>query len=109
MAKAASPKWGAGSFSAWMRQGLKELRAALYPDSPIAREAEMGMYGTVTPSEVVAQRNPDKEKHPMQAHDPHQSIPEPQQESRSIVDDRIQQSREQAQPEPQQEKEQERE
>ena len=31
------PKWGAGSFSAWMRQGLKELRAALYPDSPIAR------------------------------------------------------------------------
>jgi hypothetical protein len=72
-----------------MRQGLKELRAALYPDSPIAREAEMGTWGTVTPSEVVEQRRQGAQ--PMHGIDPNQAMPEQQ---HSIVDERIQQAQE---------------
>lgn len=50
------PPIGAGSFEAWMRQGLKELRGALYPESNVAQPTEHGMYGTVTPGEVRDQR-----------------------------------------------------
>lgn len=51
-----TPKIGAGSLEAMGRQGLKELRAALYPDSNIAREAEMGTYGTLTQGEIAEQK-----------------------------------------------------
>jgi hypothetical protein len=94
MARSASPrpKWGAGSFSAWMRHGLKELRAVFYHDSPIGREAEMGMYGTATPHEVWNSRT--KEPRSMNTqHHPNQSAPE---QEHSMVDDRIKQA-EQAQ------------
>lgn len=50
------PPIGAGHFQAWMRQGLKELRGALYPESNVAQPVEHGMYGTVTPGEVRDQR-----------------------------------------------------
>lgn len=53
------PKWGAGSLAAAGRQGIKELRAAVFPESNIAREAEMGMYGTLTPGEVAEQKRDD--------------------------------------------------
>lgn len=49
-------KIGAGSLEAMGRQGLKELRAALYPDSNIAREAEIGTYGTLTQGEIADQK-----------------------------------------------------
>jgi hypothetical protein len=49
-------KIGEEHFSAWMRQGLRELRAALYPDSNIAQQAEYGLYGTKTPGEVAEDR-----------------------------------------------------
>jgi hypothetical protein len=58
-----TPKIGAGHAKAFMRQGLDELRNALYPESPIAqRHVEMGLYGTVTPAEVGQQRQADPEK-----------------------------------------------
>ncbi len=52
----ASPKIGAGTMQAMARQGLHELRNALYPDSNVAAHPESGMYGTALPSEVAAQR-----------------------------------------------------
>ena len=59
-------KIGEGHFAAWMRQGLRELRAAFYPDSNIAQSPEYGLYGTRTPGEVAESRdlnarNPDEE------------------------------------------------
>lgn len=95
------PKWGAGSFSAWMRHGLKELRAVFYHDSPIGREAEMGMYGTATPHEVWNSKT--QEKRPMQNHNPNQSAPA---QEPSMVDARIQEV-EQAQMEQQHQPQQE--
>jgi hypothetical protein len=35
------------------RQGLRELRSALYPGSNVAGPAELGIYGTATPGEVA--------------------------------------------------------
>jgi hypothetical protein len=58
---AGTAKWGAGTFNAWLRLGLRELRAAIYPVSDIAREAEMGTWGTLTPGEVVEQKRGDTE------------------------------------------------
>jgi hypothetical protein len=49
-------KIGEGHFSAWMRQGLRELRAAFYPDSNVAQPPEYGLYGTKTPGEVAQDR-----------------------------------------------------
>ncbi len=85
------PKWGAGSFSAWMRQGLKELRSLIYPQSAHGRDAELGMWGTATPHEVWnsrTQKPPAKEIKAMNS--PNQA---PEQEpSHSTVDDRIAQA-----------------
>lgn len=49
-------KIGEGHFAAWMRQGLRELRAAFYPDSNVAQAPEYGLYGTRTPGEVAEAR-----------------------------------------------------
>ena len=49
-------KFGTGHVSAMGRQGLRELRAALYPESNIAQTAEYGLYGTMTPGEVAEAR-----------------------------------------------------
>jgi hypothetical protein len=57
---------GEGHFSAMARQGLKELRAAFYPNSNVAAITEYGVYGTKTPGEVAQDRKaspePDEEK-----------------------------------------------
>lgn len=51
------PKIGAGHLSAFMRQGLRELRNALYPSSNVAQQyPELGLYGTRTPGEVQNER-----------------------------------------------------
>lgn len=55
-----SPKIGAGHASAMFRQGLKELRGALYPDSNVAQHQEYGLYGTRTPGEVAEARRSDE-------------------------------------------------
>ncbi len=49
-------KIGAGHASAMFRQGLRELRASLYPESNIAQNAEYGIAGTLTPGEVAESR-----------------------------------------------------
>ena len=50
------PKLGAGHASAMFRQGLAELRAALYPESNVAQPPQGGIYGTLTPGEVMQER-----------------------------------------------------
>ncbi len=54
-----SPKLGAGHVSAMFRQGLSELRAALYPDSNVAQPTVYGMAGTKTPGEVMQDKKLD--------------------------------------------------
>lgn len=49
-------KIGDGHLAAMARQGLRELRAAFYPDSNIASQTEYGIYGTRTPGEVAEAR-----------------------------------------------------
>lgn len=55
-ATAQGPKIGSGHASAMFRQGLRELRAALYTDSNLAQPTEYGMAGTLTPGEVADSR-----------------------------------------------------
>ena len=52
-------KIGAGHASAMARQGLRELRAAFYPESNVAQQPEYGVYGTKTPGEVAEDRRGD--------------------------------------------------
>lgn len=57
------PKIGAGHASAMFRQGLRELRNALYPESNVASPVtEYGVYGTKTPGEIAEAREttPDR-------------------------------------------------
>ena len=49
-------KFGEGSLGAFWRQGLKELRAIIYPESNVAQETEHGMWGTLTQGEVAEAR-----------------------------------------------------
>ena len=56
---AEKPKIGAGHAGAWMRLGLRELRAAFFPESNIAQQSEYGIVGTKTPGEVWAARRND--------------------------------------------------
>ena len=46
-------KIGSGHAKAMFRQGLAELRGALYADSNVAQPTEYGVYGKETPSEVA--------------------------------------------------------
>lgn len=60
-----NPKLGAGHASAMFRQGLAELRAAIYPDSNVAQPTVYGIAGTKTPGEVMQDkqgemRDPDE-------------------------------------------------
>ena len=54
-----TPKLGAGHASAMFRQGLAELRAALYPESNVAQPAMYGIAGTKTPGEVMQDKQGD--------------------------------------------------
>ena len=49
------PIIGAGHAKAMLRQGLDELRAAMYTESNVAQPTEYGMYGTPLPSEIAAE------------------------------------------------------
>lgn len=69
------PKIGAGHFGAMARQGLAELRAALYTDSNVAQPAQYGMAGVPTPSEVSNARA--------------EVYQEPLADSRSAVEERL--------------------
>jgi hypothetical protein len=72
------PKIGAGHASAMFRQGLAELRAALYDDSNVAQPAQYGLYGTRTPGEVAeARRSEERDLN---------------EEPKSVLEERLQQS-----------------
>ena len=53
------PKIGAEHASALWRQGLRELRSAVYPESNVSQPPEYGVYGTKTPGEVAQDRRSD--------------------------------------------------
>lgn len=79
------PKIGAGHASAMFRQGLAELRAALYPESNVAQPPQAGLYGTRTQGEVMQERG-------TYGRDPDEA-------PSSVLQDRLQQS-EKAEPTP---------
>jgi hypothetical protein len=54
-------KIGTGHASAFFRQGLRELRAAFYPESNVAQQSEYGLYGTRTPGEIAESRRAELE------------------------------------------------
>lgn len=56
-----SGKIGEGHAWAMWRQGLRELRGAMYPESNVAQQPEYGLYGTLTPGEVAESRRHDHE------------------------------------------------
>lgn len=63
--KQPQPKIGAGHAQAMFRQGLTEMRAALYPESNVAQPSVYGIAGTRTPGEVMQEkqgelRDPDE-------------------------------------------------
>lgn len=72
------PKIGAGHASAMFRQGLAELRNALYQDSNVAQPAQYGLYGTKTPGEVAEARRAEER--------------DLNEEPRSILDERMEQA-----------------
>ncbi len=49
-------KLGDGHASAMFRQGVRELRGALYPESNVAQQPEYGLVFTQTPGEVAEAR-----------------------------------------------------
>ena len=74
-------KIGEGHISAMGRQGIRELRAAMYPESNVAQPAEYGLYGTRTPGEVAEARRSDERDL------------EEEGQGRSIVDERLEQAK----------------
>ena len=54
-----NPKIGAGHLAGMARQGLRELRSAMYDGSNVAQPPDLGIYGNATPGEVADARRPD--------------------------------------------------
>jgi hypothetical protein len=52
-------KIGAGHAAGMARQGLRELRQALYPESNVAQQTDYGIWGVATPGEVAESRRSD--------------------------------------------------
>lgn len=61
-------KIGEGHLQAMARQGLKELQAAMYTGSNVAREAEIGTFGSPGQGEIAADRRPDQPPSILDAH-----------------------------------------
>lgn len=86
-------KIGEGHMAAWFRQGLREARALLYPDSNVAQAPEYGLYGTRTPGEVAEARRTDEKQMDEEHAGPRGSVLDNrlrEAESRSDRDDRDQ-------------------
>lgn len=78
--KEKAPKIGAGHASAMFRQGLAELRGAMYQQSNVAQPTQYGIYGVATPQEIV-QAKQDESRDPDQ--------------QPSILDERLKQAEQQ--------------
>jgi hypothetical protein len=61
-------KIGEGHAAAMLRQGFKEIQAALYPGSNIAREPEVGTFGHPTQGEIASDRKADLSRSAVDAH-----------------------------------------
>jgi hypothetical protein len=81
MGKADKPKIGEGHASAMLRQGVRELRGAMYTGSNVAQPGEYGLYATQTPGEVAEARRPDDRN--LEEETP----------NKSIIGDRLRQSK----------------
>lgn len=88
----AQPKIGAGHASAMWRQGLAELRGALYNEGTVAQPTQYGIYGTKTPGEVAKDREGDGVA-PTQDQTQGQSR---DQEPASVVDQSVQRAQDRA-------------
>ena len=91
-------KIGEGHAQAMARQGLREIQAAMYTGSNVAREAEPGTFGNPTQGEIAANRRPEQDRSAFDTHatdaraqaranreradrdDPGRSPPEPERE-----------------------------
>lgn len=72
------PKFFAGHTNAMWRQGLAELRGALYNESNVAQPSQPGLYGTKMPGEVMNDRLADSR--------------DPDEQPRSVLDERLRQA-----------------
>jgi hypothetical protein len=57
MSEERQPKIGEGHASAMGRQGIRELRGAMYTESNVAQQPEYGLYGTRTQGEIADARS----------------------------------------------------
>lgn len=55
-------KIGEGSAAGMLRQGLRELRGAMYTQSNVAQPTDYGIWGNQTPGEVADSRRNDPTK-----------------------------------------------
>ena len=69
-------KIGAGHAAGMFRQGLKELRAAVYSEGNIAQQPDLGIVGNATPGEIAQSREAE--------------APQWEEEKHSALDDRVQ-------------------
>lgn len=56
MSKKKKPKLGEGTLGAYARQGLAEVRGALYPTGNVAQPTDPGMWGNKTQGEIADER-----------------------------------------------------
>jgi hypothetical protein len=78
-------KIGSGHAAAMWRQGLAELRAAIYPESNVAQPSELGLYGRATPGEIAEARRSDGRE---ANEEPSSTLADRIQEAESRADDR---------------------
>lgn len=87
MSKANKPKIGAGHVTAMLRQGLRELRATVFPESNVAQQPELGIWGTKTPQEITSERRADAMPEPARP-------AKPEKNSKAMKNERTEKSRE---------------
>ncbi len=80
--KTGKEKFGAGHAAAMARQGLREIRGAMYTQSNVAQAPDYGIYGNKTPGEIADERDPNNANHELSA----------DQEPRSTLKDRLNQA-----------------
>ena len=80
-------KIGAGHLAGMGRQGLRELRAAMYPESNVAQQPDLGIVGNATPGEVAEARRADEYARDVERFE---------QEGGSVVADRLQKAEKEA-------------
>lgn len=73
-------KAGSGHANAMFRLGLKELREAFNPSKESVAREELGLYGTLTPGEIAAQKENQETSILNEIHDLMSNAPRQQKE-----------------------------